>query len=118
MDVPGMIPILQAPGVMMRGNWVRLSGSVCLHLRFHAHHVYDRNSFRDAYDKLDAASTASRIESAAAGAGTKTIDTLHAVFCRASDRVEYRHFAIEHCPPFPGVTPATTFGMYSMHCRV
>src|SRR6478752_3947193 len=62
------------------------------------------------------ASTASRTESAAAGAGTKTIEALQPVFCRASHTVSNTGtFSSNIWPPFPGVTPATTFVPYSMH---
>jgi hypothetical protein len=56
------------------------------------------------------ASTASRIESAAAGAGTNTIDALHPVSCRAFQTVSNTGTVPSNIwPPFPGVTPATTF---------
>src|SRR5262249_8277560 len=65
------------------------------------------------------ASTASRIESAAAAAGTNTIDALHPVFWRASQTVSNTGTLPSNiCPPLPGVTPATTFVPYSMQCRV
>src|SRR5438128_9455061 len=36
-----------------RTIWSDQSRSPSAHLRFHAHHVHDRNSFRDADDKID-----------------------------------------------------------------
>src|SRR5258705_4130465 len=113
---PGMIPILQAPGVMMPGQFGPMS--------------LDFLPFMSALTRIisitgipsviqttssTTASTASRIESAAAGAGTKTIEALHPVFWRASQTVSNTGtFPSNIWPPLPGVTPATTLVPYSM----
>ena len=63
------------------------------------------------------ASAASRIASAAPGAGTKIIVALQPVFARASDAVLKTGTLPSHVsPPRPGVTPATMFVPYSAHC--
>ena len=68
---PGMMPILHSPGVMMPGQFGPISrASGVLEHGLHLHHVEHRNAFGDADDDSMPASAASRIASAANGAGT------------------------------------------------
>ena len=62
------------------------------------------------------ASIASRIESAANGGGTITIDTVAPVFATASFTVLNTGTPKWVIPPLPGVTPATNLVPYSSIC--
>ena len=62
------------------------------------------------------ASTASRMASAAKEGGTRIIEALAPVSRRAALTVSKTGTSSINCPPLPGVTPATTFVPYSMHC--
>ena len=62
------------------------------------------------------ASTASMIESAAKGAGTKMSETKAPVPRTASCTVLKTGRSRWVWPPRPGVTPATIWEPYSMHC--
>ena len=55
------------------------------------------------------ASIASYMASAAKGAGTKTIAVFAPVRVTAEATVSNTGIPSTFCPPFPGVTPATTF---------
>jgi hypothetical protein len=115
-----MIPILQAPGVMMPGQFgpISLDFLPCMSALTRIMSITGIPSVMQTTSSMPAL-TASRIESAAAGAGTKTIEALHPVFCRASQTVSNTGtLASNIWPPLPGVTPATTFVPYSIHCRV
>src|SRR3954471_24319002 len=114
-----MIPILQAPGVMIPGQLGPINRepfpAICAFTRIMS--ITGMPSVMQTTSSTPA-STASRIESAAAGAGTKRTDTLHPVSRRASATVSNTGTLFSNFwPPLPGVTPATTLVPYSMHCR-
>ena len=62
------------------------------------------------------ASAASIIASAAKAGGTNMIDTLAPVAATASSTVLNTGLPMCSWPPFPGVTPPTTFVPYSIIC--
>ena len=71
------------------------------HLRFHAHHVHHRNSFRDANDELDAG--IDRFENSIRRARRRHEnhrDIAAGFLPRFPDRVEDRHLAVEHLAAF------------------
>ena len=113
------MPILHAPGVMMPGQFGPIS-----QLFFPAIWAFTRIMSMTGIPSVmqitssTPASTASRIPSAAPAAGTKITETLQALCWRASHTVSNTGTLPSNSwPPFPGVTPATTFVPYSMHCR-
>ena len=59
--------------------------------------------------RLTPASAASRIASAAKRGGTKIIEVSAPVSATARATVSNTGIPSTSCPPFPGVTPATTF---------
>src|SRR3984893_12810180 len=111
-----MIPILQAPGVMIPGQFGPISRAFLPHICAFTR-IMSITGIPSVMHttRSRSASTASKIESAAAGAGTKIIETLQFVFSRASHTVSNTGtFPSNISPPLPGVTPATTFVPYSM----
>ena len=62
------------------------------------------------------ASTASKIASAANGGGTKITEAFAPVFATACATVSNTGTPRCFVPPFPGVTPPTTFVPYSIIC--
>ncbi len=114
-----MIPILHASGVMIPGQFgpIRRPGlpAMCAFTR-----IISITGIPSVMQMTSStpASTASRIPSAAPAAGTKITETLQPVSCRASQTVSKTGTLPSNIwPPFPGVTPATTFVPYSMHLR-
>src|SRR3954463_14528264 len=116
---PGMIPILQAPGVMIPGQFGPISRlalpAICAFTRIMS--ITGIPSVMQTTNSTPA-STASKIESAAPAAGTKMTETLQSVAWRASQTVSKTGTLLSNfCRPLPGVPPATTLVPYSMHCR-
>src|SRR5215212_3781317 len=114
-----MMPILAAPGVMMPGQFGPMRRDffppICAFTR-----IMSMTGMPSVMQTTNStpASTASKIPSAAPAAGTKITETLQPVSWRASQTVSNTGtLSSNFCPPFPGVTPATTFVPYSMHCR-
>ena len=108
---PGMIPILACPGVMMPGQLGPISrtpGRVARNSRTRSMSATGMPSVIATTSSIPA-SAASQIASAANGGGTKTIEALAPVASRASATESKTGMPSTESPPFPGVTPATTW---------
>ena len=73
------------------------------HLRFHSHHVHDRNSFGDANDELNAGVDCFENSIGRACCGNENNrDVAVRLLSRFPNRVEHRNFAVEHLAALSG----------------